>query len=289
MSADRGDLLTVVVGVGYVGRRVLAGLPKRSTIGLSRSGCGKSGHIRYLDLDADTLPAQSFASDYAIVYTVPPARDKQDDARLVRLLSALAIPPRRIVYLSTTGVYGNHDGAMVNETTPATPESARAKRRVAAERELGRYCEENRCELVILRVPGIYGPERLGIDRIRDGETVLAEEHANPGNRIHIDDLVLCCVAALDVDVPSGAYNVGDGDERSACWFANEVARQLNLPLPPTVDRATAERTFSPMRLSFLHESRRLDLKKMLQVLRVTPKYTDAADGIAASLKEETD
>jgi nucleoside-diphosphate-sugar epimerase len=87
--------------------------------------------------------------------------------------------------------------------------------------------------------------------------------------------------------VPDGVYNVGDGDHRSGTWFTNEIARQAGLAPPPTISLAEAQKTFSPMRLSFLRESRVVDTTKMREVLGITPKYTDAADGIAASLAEE--
>ena len=84
----------------------------------------------------------------------------------------------------------------------------------------------------------------------------------------------------------AGIYNVGDGDHRSATWFASEVARQFGLEAPPVISREQAEREFSPMRLSFLGESRRIDTTKMRNELGVTPLYEDAADGIAASLRQ---
>jgi len=96
--------------------------------------------------------------------------------------------------------------------------------------------------------------------------------------------LVATAIAALEADRPPGIYNVGDGDTRSSTWFAMEVARQAGLPPPPTVTRKQAEETFSARRLSFLRESRRLDLTRMLEQLRPDLKYTDATDGIAASL-----
>ena len=183
---------------------------------------------------------------------------------------------------------GNRDGQVVDEKAEVAPDSKRAGRRVIAEHTLEVYCDEHGVELIVLRVPGIYGPGRLGVDRILSGQPVLNEAEANPGNRIHVDDLVTCCITALADDVPPGIYNVGDGDERSSSWFAGEVARQLDVQAPPTICRATAEREFSPRRLSFLRESRRLDLTRMRDVLKARPKYPDAADGIAASLEEES-
>jgi nucleoside-diphosphate-sugar epimerase len=195
--------------------------------------------------------------------------------------------PARLVYLSTTGIYGNRNGERVNETSEPHPESARAERRLAAERILAEWCIGRHTTALVLRVPGIYGPGRLGTDSIRASMPVLEEKDANPGNRIHVDDLATCCIAALSPDVRDGVYNVGDGDHRSGTWFTNEVARQAGLPPPPTISLAEARKTFSPMRLSFLRESRIVDTTKMREVLGVIPKYADAADGIAASLAEE--
>lgn len=254
---------TLVVGVGYTGSRLLNVLTRGE--GISR------GH--------DWSDYGTPEATPNIVYTAPPA-----EGYLESILEHLDPAPRRFVYISTTGVYGNRDGDLVSELDDPAPESPRAERRVGAELQLESWCIQHAVELVILRVPGIYGPGRLGIDRIREGVPVLAEEDANPGNRIHVDDLVSCCVAALHHSTPAGIYNVGDGDTRSSTWFANEVARQCGLPTPPTVSRAEAEKSFSKKRLSFLRESRRLDLRRMRDILGVIPQYRDASSGIAASL-----
>lgn len=277
--------MNVVVGVGYVGRRLLDALPATARCGLGRSAARDDS--RLLDLDDSTTAPLVFPDGFTVTYTVPPSRDRQEDLRLARFLAALAQAPRRFVYLSTTGVYGDRQGRRVDESSAVKPESARAKRRVDAEEQLGRYCSRHSTSLVILRVPGIYGPGRVGSDRVLGGAPVLDEADANPGNRIHVDDLVACCVAALGDDVPAGVYNLGDGDERSSTWFAGEVARQLGVAPPPTVSRDQAARTFSATRLSFLGESRRVDTTRMTTVLGVTPRYGDAADGIAASIAEE--
>lgn len=277
--------MTVVVGVGYVGRRLLDSLPRDARLGLSRSP--DRDDVRVLNLDDADANAIELPPDSAIVYTVPPSRSHDDDVRLARFLDALARAPQRFVYLSTTGVYGDCSGQRVDETATVNPESDRAKRRVDAEQKLADYCGRHATALVVLRVPGIYGPGRLGTDRIKRREPVLDEADANPGNRIHVDDLVASCVAALGRDVPPGIYNLGDGDERSSTWFSKEVARQLGLEPPPTVGRREAARTFSALRLSFLGESRRVDVSKMKSVLGVTPRYADAADGIRASIAAE--
>lgn len=277
--------MNVVVGVGYVGRRLLDSLPPETRLGLSRSP-GRDD-VRILDLDDAERVTIDLPPDAAIVYTVPPSRSHDDDVRLARFLGALTATPQRFVYLSTTGVYGDRGGQHVDETAPVNPQSERAKRRVDAEQQLEDWCSRHATTLVVLRVPGIYGPGRLGTDRIERGEPVLDESDANPGNRIHVDDLVACCVAALSDDAPAGIYNLGDGDERSSTWFSQEVARQLGLEPPPTVSRSQAEQEFSARRLSFLGESRRVNVSKMKSVLGVMPRYADASDGIGASLAEE--
>ncbi len=266
---------TLVVGVGYLGRR-FCDAASGEILGLSRPD---------FDLDADGPLPLDLPGDYRLLYTVPPARESDRDARLERLLAGLSPPPRRFVYISTTGVYGDHQGAEVDEDTPTNPSSGFSAKRVAAETALQEWAADTGCDVVILRVPGIYGPGRLGIERIREGTPILREEDAGPGNRIHVDDLVTCCIAALDDETPAGIYNVGDGDHRTSTWFSNEVARQLGLAPPPTVTMAEAEQQFSPMRLSFLRDQRTVNTTKMREVLGVTLRYPNPVDGIAASLE----
>ena len=274
-------MIALVVGPGYTGSRVLGRLPGAVAVGRSLPG------DQHLDLDGNPKLLITLRRDCSVIYPVPPAPEQTGDDRLQRFLDLLPHDPARIVYLSTTGVYGNRDGARVDETTEPDPQSGSAQRRLAAETLLQEWCSGRNADAVILRVPGIYGPGRLGTERIRAATPVLRESDASPGNRIHVDDLASCCIAALSAEVPAGIYNVGDGDTRTTTWFMNEVARQAGLQAPPTVTREEAEETFSPMRLSFLRESRIVDTRKMRETLGVTPKYTNPADGIAASLKEE--
>lgn len=276
-------MFSLVTGVGYTGRRILNLLPPDSVLGLSRSNIQIDRATHVLDLDSATLLPIELPTHYAVVYTVPP-QGNPPDQRLERLLSMLAPAPVRFVYISTTGVYGDCGGKSVTEEAPLRPSNERSSHRVAAEVLLAEWSEREHCELVILRVPGIYGPGRLGIERIRSQMPVLAEEFANPGNRIHVDDLALCCVAAMSDRMPAGIYNVGDGDHRSATWFTGEVARQAGLPPPPEINRKTANEQFSKQRLSFMADSRRVDTTKMREVLDVTLRYANPADGIAASL-----
>ncbi len=280
-----GSPHTLVAGAGYTGSRLLEALPAGSALGIRRSaGAAGSQPLLLADFDGE-MPALPAAA--VIVYTVPPPREGEDDPRLGRFLGQVAENPRRIVYFSTSGVYGDCGGARVDEDAPLAPRSARARRRIAAEARLADWCRSRGVELSVLRVPGIYGPGRLGLERLRDGEPVLRREESGPGNRIHVSDLVACALAASDLERPAGIYNVGDGDCRSAAEFAADVARLAGLRPPREISMAEARRVFSPMRLSFLDESRRVDVTRMRSVLGVTPRYADPLDGIRASLGEE--
>lgn len=264
----------IVVGTGYVGQKFMNRQPSGRAIGASRPG---------FNLD-DPDASLELPDGYSILYTVPPSPEFDVDVRLERLLELLNPPPARFVYISTTGVYGDCGGGLVDETRPANPQNRRARLRVAAEQSLEAWCAQKSVACVILRVPGIYGPGRLGIERVRSKSANIRENEANPGNRIHVDDLVTCCEAALNEDAPPGIYNVGDGDHRSASWFARELARQIGAEPPPEITAEQAKKEFSPMRLSFLGESRRIDTTKMRDVLGVTLRYPDPVDGIAASI-----
>ena len=269
-------MFTLIAGTGYTGRRVLERLPVDQVLGLSRSAIDTDCLFERIDFDAlDALPVLP-PGDFAVLYTCPPGGNV--DQRLRRFVAALPREPARFVYISTTGVYGDCRGAMVTEESPVNPDSRMSKSRVDAENFLRAWTNR----LVILRVPGIYGPGRLGVDRLAAGEAWLQESEANPGNRIHVDDLVACCIAALSAETPAGIYNVGDGDYRSATWFAREVARQAGLPAPREISRAQAAREFSPMRLSFLAASRQVDTAKMREVLEVRARTPEA--GIRDSL-----
>ena len=194
---------TLVVGVGYLGKRFCE-LGDQGLRGLTRAN---------YDLDIGGELPVDLPADYRVLYTVPPSRDARDDIRLKRLLEALEPAPRRFVYISTTGVYGDHGGADVDEDTPVNPRSPSAALRVAAEHALIDWASRNRCDAVILRVPGIYGPGRLGIERVREQTPIVCEEDVGPGNRIHVDDLARAHLLALEHLTPGKGLclNLGTG------------------------------------------------------------------------------
>ena len=187
--------------------------------------------------------------------------------------------------MSTTGVYGDTAGAVVDESSAVQPRTDRARRRVSAEEMTRVWCNERRVRRVVLRVPGIYGPGRLPLERLRHREPVVREREAGISNRIHVDDLVEACARAIANPEARGVYNVTDGNSLSSTAFIDTGrAKVAGLPAPPQVSMEEAQLTFSPERLSFLNESRRVSNERMLRHLGVKLQYADVEAGIRASL-----
>lgn len=236
------------------------------------------------DLDAPLALTALPVTGRIVFYLVPPPAGGDSDPRMAAFLTALDGRPARIVYISTTGVYGDARGEWVTEDTPAHPTTPRARRRWDAECALHRYAGAQGVEVVILRVPGIYGPGRLPVEAIRSGRAVLAERDAPYSNRIHADDLAAVCMAAAVRGVAGAVYNVSDGRPGSMTQYFNAVADALAMPRPPQVARADADGVLTPAMLSFLDESRRVDNRRMREELGVVLRYPDFESGIRASL-----
>lgn len=283
----------LIAGCGYVGERLALRLQQHFDVtGLVRSAdrvaeLERLG-IRALAIDFDRVRAgvsiPERLDQEAILYLTPPPVLGESDLRLDRFLQLASVPPHTFVYLSTTGVYGDTAGATVDESSPVQPRTDRARRRVSAEEMTRVWCNERHVRRVVLRVPGIYGPDRLPLERLRHVEPVVHESDAGINNRIHVDDLVEACVCAITNPEARGVYNVTDGQPLSSTAFINMVAKAAGLPSPPQVSMEEAQLTFSPERLSFLNESRRVSNERMLKHLGVALKYADVEAGIRASL-----
>jgi nucleoside-diphosphate-sugar epimerase len=188
--------------------------------------------------------------------------------------------PRRFVYISTSGVYGDCGGARVDESRPVNPHTARAARRVDAERAVGEWGGAAGVKTTILRVPGIYAADRLPIERLARRAPVLRAEDDVYTNHIHADDLAAICVRALDADSPPGIYNAADDSElKMGEWF-DLVADRCGLARPPRVARTEAERVIPPALLSFMSESRRLVNRRMKEALGIRLRYPTVFDGV---------
>ena len=240
-----------------------------------------------LDLDQPVLGLPSVAGD-ELYYFAPPPPEGREDNRVARLLAGLdeGGQPSRVVYLSTTGVYGDCSGEWVDETRPPAPSVDRAWRRLDAENRWRDWSRQSGGELVILRVAGIYGPGKLPIARLQSGRPMVSEAEAPITNHIHSLDLVTICQAAMERGQSGEVYNVCDGQPGNMTGYFNEVADFLNLPRPPVISLEEAKRQLTPGMLSYLGESRRLSNRKLIEALGVTLRYPTLVEGLPASLSE---
>lgn len=283
--------LVLIAGCGDIGRRIAARLPGRRIVGIVRgpasaaSLAGLGIEPLVLDLDAAVDPGRLPTAASELYYLAPPQAAGQVDERVGRLLAALdtaPAQPRKIVYLSTSAVYGDCGGDWIDETAPLAPGTERGRRRLDAERRMLDWGARHGVPVVILRVPGIYGPGRLPLARIRQGLPVLRASDSPYTNRIHADDLAAVCIAAMARGRAGEAYNVSDGHPTTMCDYFERIARHAGLPVPPHVDRDTAGQVLSTGMLSFLEESKRLRNDKLLAELGVRLQYADLAAGLAA-------
>src|SRR5699024_5303039 len=218
-----------------------------------------------------------------LFHFLPPQRCGDTDERTRRLLAAMDESPRHMVYISTTGVYGDCGDELVTEERAVAPTTERARRRVDAEEQILAQHDH----AVILRVPGIYGPGRLPIARIRAAEPVLADAAGGWSNRIHIDDLAAIAWQAGGQHWPHNIYNTTDGRPTRMSAYHDTLAELLGVPAPPRVDWAAAQQHFSAMRLSFLRESRYLSNARLRHDFGHRFMFADFRDGLTASLRAE--
>jgi nucleoside-diphosphate-sugar epimerase len=213
----------------------------------------------------------------------PPARGEEDlyTRRLIALFESHG-HPRRLVYMSTTGVYGDCGGRWIDETEPVRPVADRARRRWDAEEQLRAWSATHGRDLIVLRVAGIYGPERLPLERIRAGVPMVRPEEAPFTNRIHVDDLVAACVAAMERGEPGSVYNACDGHPSTMTEYFQAVAAAAGLPGPPLISLDEAAGRLSGGMLSYLSESRRIRNQRLLDGLDIALRYPSLADGLRA-------
>jgi nucleoside-diphosphate-sugar epimerase len=288
----------LIVGCGHIGRRVAMRLRARGqgVTGVVRS-TASARELRALgidalclDLDAGDQHIPELPGYGGICYFAPPPSSGARDTRLRGVLEGLydRSLPRRIVYISTSAVYGDCHGAWITEEQPLQPATERGVRRLDAERQLQAWAARHGVEWVILRVPGIYGPGKLPLERLRQGLPVLREADAPYTNRIHADDLAAICVAALDSEHHNTVYNVSDGHPSTMTDYFFRVADAAGLPRPPAVSQEEAEQVLSEGMLSFLQDSRRMDNRKLLRELGITLQYPDLEAGLRACFPQQS-
>ena len=284
----------LIVGCGDVGMRVLRLLRGRwRLIALTSSparveSLRAAGAVPLLgNLDDPATLARLAGLTDAVLHLAPPQGMGHTDVRTRHLLQALARQRRvrRIVYGSTSGVYGDCAGARFDETRAVNPATDRARRRVDAERQLRWFGRAFGVQVTLLRIPGIYAGDREGghpRERLARGAPVLVAEDDVYTNHIHADDLARACVAALHRGLPQRVLHVCDDTQMKMGDYFDLAADLCELPRPPRISREQASAQMSAMQLSFMGESRRLMNGRLKQELRLRLRYPTVALGLLA-------
>jgi nucleoside-diphosphate-sugar epimerase len=284
----------LIIGCGDVGQRVVQALGGRWTVRALTSRPGRTDTLRAIgvtplvgDLDRPASLRRLGALAERVLHLAPPPATGEDDPRTRHLLQALGRHHtcQRLVYGSTSGVYGDAGGARFDETRPVAPVNARARRRVAAESAIRCWAVAHEVNASVLRIPGIYAGNRPGghpRERLARGTPVLRPEDDVYTNHIHADDLARLCIAALLRGKPQRLWHACDDSELKMGDYFDLAARLCGLSLPRRLSREEAQAQLSPMLLSFMSESRRLDNRRMKRELRIALRYPEVTTGLLA-------
>jgi nucleoside-diphosphate-sugar epimerase len=290
---NRPSLL--IVGCGDVGMRVLRLLhPRWRVLALTSTparlpelrAAGAVPLLGNLD-DPSSLWRTGLVAD-AVLHLAPPPGQGVGDPRTAALLGALARGGRvqRLVYASTTGVYGDCGGAQFGETRATAPGTERAQRRVVAESLVRHFGRSTGARVAVLRIPGIYAADRVGghpRDRLLRGTPALVAADDVYTNHIHADDLARACVAALKRAAPQRVYHACDNTDLKMGDYFDLAAQLCGLPPPPRITREQARSQMSPMLLSFMSESRRLLNQRLTSELKVRLRYPTVVEGLTGT------
>jgi nucleoside-diphosphate-sugar epimerase len=214
------------------------------------------------------------------VHLAPPQPEGSRDCR-TRNVTAILPEGAHVVYVSTSGVYGDCGGALVDETRPVAPRNARALRRVDAEQVLRAWARRAHGHLAILRVPGIYAHDRLPLKRLEQGTPALLPEDDVYTSHIHADDLARMIVLALFRALPGRVYIAADDTRMKMGEYFDAVADAFGLPRAPRLPRDELRKAVSPLALSFMSESRRLDNARVKRELGVRLRWARVDTALA--------
>lgn len=284
---------TVIVGCGDIGRRVALklleeGHPRDKLLGLVNSEssqilCEQAGIPSHqFDLDQGEFDTSSLHRAECF-YTVAPQKYGHEDVRSARLLDCLqrrSHIPNKVVLLSTTGVYGDHSGAWVDESCVAAPKTERGQRRLHSEQSWLSFGAQYSVPIVVLRVPGIYSFGRLPRARIVNRTPVVRAAECGFSNRIHADDLAGVALACMQQLNQSQVLNASDGTPGKISEYLQAAAAVLGEAPLPEISMHEAQSSLSAEMLSYLSESRKISNQRMLEQLDFELKYPDFREGI---------
>jgi nucleoside-diphosphate-sugar epimerase len=278
----------LIFGCGDVGMRLLpllAGRYRVLAVTSNRERCAElraAGAVPIVaDLDQPNSLARLAGLAQHVIHLAPPQSSGTLDRR-TRNLTAILPEGGRLVYISTSGVYGDCAGALIDETRTVAPHNGRAWRRVDAERVLRSWARHSGSRLAIVRVPGIYAASRLPLQRLQQGTPALVAQDDVYTNHIHADDLASIIVRALQRALPGRVYHAVDDTEMKMADYFDTVAGAFGLPPPPRLARAALREQVSPMLLSFMSESRRMANARIKQELGVRLAYPNVPAALAA-------
>jgi len=286
----------VIAGCGYIGEKIARRYNKEGAEvhclvrspehARTLNDAGFAASICQLDYIPEQLPCSLESS--SLFYLVPPPGGGVADSRARNFIDVMkrGSAPAKIIYMSATSVYGEADGAVVNESSSTNPGSAMGKRRLDAEHAFLEYGESTGTPVVILRVSGIYGPGRVPLMQISHGHPLLREEESGLSNRIYADDLVSVCCAAADKGDGGDLFNVSDGHPSSMTSYFDLCADALGYPRQPRVTLEEAHSVMSPLMLSYLKESKIVDSSHTLSKLGVKLQHPDMTTGVPAACRE---
>lgn len=281
----------LVVGCGDIGKRVAQqhlkrgdlvwALSHRSDSQKQLNTMGIKSIAANLD-DSHSLSLLDSTFD-AIYYFAPPPSSGTVDTRMTNFLEGYLKNHicKRILYISTTGVYGDHNNQWIDESTALAPNADRSFRRLDAERQIQAFAILHEFDYIIFRVAGIYSLEKLPLDRLRNGFKILDPKLASASNRIHADDLCVACVNAMDKALSGEVFNVADGNPSTMSDYFIKIAHIFELPTPTLVDWEYAEKHFSAGMMSYLNESKKISNKKLIENLDFTLSYPTLDKGLA--------
>lgn len=285
-TLTHGKPRLTILGCGDIGMRMIRLLRRRFRIFAVTRQIERVAELRaagaipvIADLDQPASLARLSRLAPAIVYLAPPQSDGATDRRTRNLIGVLP-SQANLVYLSTTGVYGDCAGELVDETRTPNPQNARAKRRVDAEQVLRHWAQRSHSRLSILRTPGIYAADRLPIERLQKGIPALQEQDDVYTNHIHAEDLARIVVHALTRGAPGRIYHASDDSCMKMGEYFDAVAQAFKLPSPPRLPREELKAQVSPMLWSFMSESRRLTNRRIKEELGVRLRYARVTDAL---------
>ena len=271
----------LILGCGYTGARLAQhllqkGIAVHVTNRQGTAGSGMNAFTFVHDPEGASVlpPRTAYAGVTHVLSTIPPDTQGHDPV-IQTLLSTLEdLPLQWFGYLSTTGVYGDAQGAWVDETSPLNPTSVRSQNRINAENGF----LQSSLPTHIFRLPGIYGPGRSILDRLRAGTARNICKPRHVFSRIHVDDIVQTVWSSMQDPAPSAIYNVADDLPSEPSTVLLEGANLLGITSPSPIPYETAQ--MSPMAQSFWQDCRRVNNLKIKTNLGVNLLYPSYREGL---------